>query len=479
MKLEKTRIRVPLPEPLFGIVKSFLSGRDKELFVAAWERKKSDAEIAETFGADAARRLRELEREIGDLVSLQIDCAAWKAAMKVYRTERDALQDCLATRDRASESVRAAQEIGELPPVVDPERKRKAEKSFLYFCQAYFPSLFHLAWSEIHFRIVAKIERVVRNGERFALATPRGTGKTIFSALAVLWAALTGKTDYVVLIAASSEAARLRLDIIKMWLATNEKLLVDFPEVCVPIRQFGGDTHCQKSRRYLVDPTRIEWSANRIVFSTLIGPLTRGVVIQCAGMSSAKIRELQYVRADGRIVRPTLAFIDDPQTRDSARSKSQTDVLEQIIKADILGMAGPGKKIALLITTTVTAADDLACRLLDRKKNPDFRGEKYRLLEAPPTNVALWDEYRAIFEAELANDGDGSEATEFYRENREAMDEGAVASWPARFNDDEISAIQFAMNLKFRDEATFLSEYQNEPLVVDEDARKNAAVAVC
>lgn len=374
-----------------------------------------------------------------------------------------------AARDRASESVRAAQEIGELPPVANPERRAKAEASFLYFCQAYFGSLFYLAWSEIHFQIVAKLERVVCNGERFALATPRGTGKTTFSVLAVLWAALTGKTDYVVLIAASSDRAQNLLDTIKTWLETNAELAADFPEVCVPIRKLERVAHRQKGQRYRGVPTRIEWGANKIVFPTLEGARTSGVVIQCAGMSGAEIRGLQHARADGTLVRPTLAFVDDPQTRDSARSKAQTDVREQIIKADILGMAGPGKKIALLITTTVTAADDLACRLLDRKKNPDFRGEKHRLLESPPTNAALWDEYRAILEAELANDGDGSRATEFYRANREAMDEGAVASWPARHNDDELSGIQFAMNLKFRDEAAFMSEYQNEPVAkIDE-----------
>ncbi|MBR4834833.1 MAG: phage terminase large subunit family protein [Thermoguttaceae bacterium] len=108
-------------------------------------------------------------------------------------------------------------------------------------------------------------------------------------------------------------------------------------------------------------------------------------------------------------------------------------------------------------------------RLLDRKRNPEFRGEKYRLLESPSKNVELWERRRELREAELINDGDGSEATEFYRLHREEMDEGAVVSWPARFNDDEISAIQFAMNLKFRDETAFLSEYQNEPVAkIDE-----------
>ena len=47
------------------------------------------------------------------------------------------------------------------------------------------------------------------------------------------------------------------------------------------------------------------------------------------------------------------------------------------------------------------------------------------------------------------------------------MDAGAEVSWEARFNHDEVSALQHAMNLKFQDEAAFMSEYQNDPLPDD------------
>ena len=65
----------------------------------------------------------------------------------------------------------------------------------------------------------------------------------------------------------------------------------------------------------------------------------------------------------------------------------------------------------------------------------------------------------------FGNEGNGHEATELYRQNRDAMDVGSVVAWPERYNQDELSAIQHAMNLKFRDEAAFFAEYQNEPLL--------------
>lgn len=85
-----------------------------------------------------------------------------------------------------------------------------------------------------------------------------------------------------------------------------------------------------------------------------------------------------------------------------------------------------------------------------------------------PTNEKLWAQYAELRADSLRNDGDGSIATEFYRDHREAMDAGAHVSWEDRFNSDELSAIQHAMNLRLRDEAAFFAEYQNEPLVLAE-----------
>jgi hypothetical protein len=41
--------------------------------------------------------------------------------------------------ERNAEAVRAAQDIGELPAVVDPDRKARCTASFRDFCETYFP----------------------------------------------------------------------------------------------------------------------------------------------------------------------------------------------------------------------------------------------------------------------------------------------------------------------------------------------------
>jgi len=372
--------------------------------------------------------------------------------------------------DRNAELARAGQEIGELPAVVDPQRKAKASSDFRFFCETYYSGIFYLPWSRDHHRVIEKIERAVLNGGLFAMAMPRGSGKTVLCQTACVWAALVGATPYVCLIAASADRAKQLLETIKTWLETNPLLNDDFPEVTHPIRSLERITNRQKGQRYRGEPTRIEWAADKIVLPTIAGSRAGGVVISCSGMKGSDIRGQNHARADGQVVRPQLVMVDDPQTTESAWSPSQSQRREAILAGDVLGMAGPGKKIAGLLCATVIRPADMADNILDRQKHPEWQGERTKLVYSFPTNEKLWVRYAELRADSLRNDGDGHEATEFYRQNKEAMDAGAVVAWSERHNDDELSAIQHAMNLKLRDEAAFFAEYQNEPLVEEEAA---------
>ncbi|MFO8012072.1 MAG: hypothetical protein R6X20_02085, partial [Phycisphaerae bacterium] len=158
--------------------------------------------------------------------------------------------------ERNADLVRAAQDIGEIPAVVDPDRKARAERSFRLFCESYFPEVFYLPWSPDHLRVIEKIERAVRTGGLFAMAMPRGSGKTVLCQAAVVWAALTGATPFVCLIAASAERAKDLLENIKVWLETSGPLAEDFPEVTYPIRSLERITNRQKGQKHNGEPTR-------------------------------------------------------------------------------------------------------------------------------------------------------------------------------------------------------------------------------
>ena len=285
--------------------------------------------------------------------------------------------------------------------------------------------------------------------------------------MACLWSALTGATSFVCLVAASSERAKDLLENIKIWIETNPLLAEDFPEVTFPVRALERIANRQKGQNYNGEPTRIEWASDRVVLPTIEGSQSSGVVISCSGMKGSDIRGQNYARSDGQVARPDLVMVDDPQTTESAWSLSQSHRREAILAGDVLGMAGPGKKIAGLMACTVIRPGDMADRTLDREKHPEWQGERTKMVYSFPSNEKLWSRYTELRMESLRSDGDGSEATEFYRENRVAMDEGVVVAWAERYNDDEISAIQHAMNLKLRDEAAFFAEYQNEPLPED------------
>ena len=57
---------------------------------------------------------------------------------------------------------------------------------------------------------------------------PRGSGKTTLCQLAVLWATITGKSNFAVLIAANASRADQLLEDIKVWTEMNDALNEDF-----------------------------------------------------------------------------------------------------------------------------------------------------------------------------------------------------------------------------------------------------------
>ena len=371
-----------------------------------------------------------------------------------------------AERDRQAEQSLAGRDIGQLPEVVNPDRKAACERNFQLFCESYFPETYALAWSPDHLKVIEKIETAVLRGGLFALALPRGSGKTTITESAALWSMLYGHREFVVLIGATESAALELLDSLKTELEVNERLAEDFPEVCYPVAQLEGIANRCAGQLYKGERTRITWTSNEIVLPTVEGSRASGIIVRVAGITG-RIRGMKFKRSDGRNVRPSLVVIDDPQTSESAGSLEQTRKRVRVLAGDILGLAGPGQKISGIMPCTIIRPGDMADIILNRNTHPDWNGEKTRMVYRFPSNMKLWEEYAEIRAEALRTEGNFQKATEFYLANREAMDAGAEVSWEARFNHDEVSALQHAMNLKFQDEQAFQSEYQNDPLPDD------------
>ncbi|WP_437226034.1 terminase gpA endonuclease subunit [Planctomicrobium sp. SH661] len=382
---------------------------------------------------------------------------------------------------RSAELSAAGRDIGDLPAIADPARRLNAATNFQFFCEAYFPQSFHLAWSDDHRKVLRKIEQAVLQGGLFAMAMPRGSGKTTICECACIWAVLNGHREFVCLIGSDEGHAMDMLESIKTELDANELLLADYPEVCHPIQSLDGIANRCNGQLYHGDRTHIGWTAKYIVLPTLQlrgwsqdetrGALIRddgralasGAIIKVAGITG-RIRGMKFKRPDGKSVRPSLVVLDDPQTDESARSVSQCQQRESILAGAVLGLAGPGHKISGIMPCTVIRPGDMADRILNRDHHPSWQGERTKMVYAFPSETKLWDRYAELRAEGLRNEDGGAAATEFYAQHQEQMDAGAKIAWAERFNHDELSAIQHAMNLKLQDEAAFWAEYQNEPL---------------
>ena len=373
----------------------------------------------------------------------------------------------------------AGQDIGELPLVVNAERKAKCKEDFHLFCTEYFPDTFYLKFSEDHLRVIAGIERAVRRGELQAIAMPRGNGKTALCIAGALWSVLYGWHQYIALIGSTLRHARKLLEAIRRELESNERLLADFPEASYPVRRLERSPQRALKQRYHGAFTQIALTTEELVLPTIPGSVSSGAIISVCGITG-DIRGQFKKLPDGQILRPTLVFPDDPQTKESARSADQTDFRLEILQGDVLYMAGPDKRIAGLMPCTVIEPWDFADQILDSAKHPEWHGIRTKLVYKFSDNMKMWEEYGTILGDSQRAGGVGKEATAFYKEHRAEMDAGAVIAWPERKSGGDLSALQYAMDLMIRNPKSFWAEMQNEPQQIhDADNEVLAPAEIC
>jgi len=385
------------------------------------------------------------------------------------------------------EKRRRAERLVELPAIVDVNRRKSCLRSLPKFLKTYFGEMFNKPWSSAHKACMAKMEYAIRHGGQFANALPRGEGKTTIAKGSGIWAMLGGHRKYPVLVGATEPKAEKLLKDVKAMLRFSDKLAEDFPEVCWPIRALENNAIRCKAQEAVVSAelaeqlekiykpkepltcqpikTEMTWTAKVVVLPTVEGCPTSGCVVEIGGLTG-DIRGRCITNTKGQVLRPDIAIVDDPQTHDSAKSPSQCNDREEIINADVMGLAGPGEKITVFMPCTVIKHDDLATRFLDPERNPDWQGERHAMIIRWPDDMELWEQYNRVRIKGLKSEDRGKQANGFYRKNKIALEKGAEVSWESRKDRKDCSALQHAMDLFYRlGEKAFYSEYQNEPPV--------------
>ena len=364
-------------------------------------------------------------------------------------------------RNYQREKTKNNQEIGPPPKRRNKKDWERACDDFKFFCKTYKPDTFDLDWSPDHLEVIELCKKAMEEALMYALAMPRGSGKSALFQALVEWAILTGRKRFTVLVAATGKKADELMSKIKRTLNTNVKLQEDFAPELYGIVALENESRRCGGQRCLGNQTGVQWLADRIVMPTVPESRCSGSIIVTSGIESAVVG-FNHVQLDGKTIRPDICFIDDPQTLASARSfvqsKKRIDVLHQSIR----GLAGPKKGISMVMACTKMFENDLACQILDHKKCSQWKSHTFKMMHSFPDDMKLWEEYKDI------RTGPGKakqNALDFYKKHRDKMDAGASMYWPERYRDDEseISGIQCMMNLYYENQHVFWSEYQNEP----------------
>lgn len=304
------------------------------------------------------------------------------------------------------------------------ERQTKAKRDLEFFARTYFPHYIKHANAQLHTFLYQRLPEIVDNGigDHEADAAPRGTAKsTLVTQIFVIWCLVTGRKKYPVIIMDAIDQALPMLEAIKAELEFNPRLMMDFPEATGQGRV---------------------WQVGTIVTAN-------DAKVQVFG-SGKRMRGLRHGPH-----RPDLVIGDDLENDENVRSPEQRDKLESWLKKTVLSLGPADDSMDVIIIGTILHYDSVLNRLIN---NPLWKSRKFRAIIEWPHNMNLWDNWEEI----LLNDGEEA-ALAFYEERKDAMDEGAIVSWPAA------QPLYKLMVKRARDgRAAFDSEQQNDPVSGDD-----------
>jgi len=385
-----------------------------------------------------------------------------------------------ATAARSRAHFREISEIGPLPKIANPTRRRRCAKSLRQCLLTYLAHNFTSPFSPDHDSFIARVENAMIRGGRELRAVFRGFGKSTILEGAIIWGIVYGIVHYAVLLGADRDAANASLESIKAELESNDDLAADFPEICHPIRALEGRSQRCATQTLDGQLTHLQWTKKQVVVATVPGSKSSGAIIETKGFLSCR-RGMKHKTHDGRTIRPDCVLVDDPQTDRSARSPGQVVQRIEKLYRTIFRLAGHEKPVAVFIAGTVIQPGDMIAQLLDRENHGSIRADRCQMVLTWPNALdSFWlgpyAETRRNFDVDDPADRDraAARATRLYKRQRKMADAGARVAWDHCYSKTagEISAIQHAINILIDDgPEAFAAECQNEPVA---QAQENA-----
>lgn len=335
---------------------------------------------------------------------------------KDFQTELAKLADEMRVSIEASVSGFAP---GEAAKAARIKKVLDKKNGFQFFATTYFPHYLTKKPSLLHEHLFSRLPAVVgrEKGAHDIVVAPRGAAKsTLVSLIFPIWASLTGLTHYTIIVMDAYAQAALALEAIKAELESNPRLAMDFPK-------FTG-----KGRI---------WREGEIV-------LKNSVRIEGVG-AGQKLRG----RRHGPF-RPDLVVLDDIENDENVRSPEQRDKLETWLLRAVLKLGAADGSMNLFYIGTVLHHDAVILRMA---RKPGWHLARFKALMQMPNNMTKWETWEEI----LRNDGEGA-AHDYYKANKEDMDEGAVLNWP------DMQSLEQLMMQRAESLSAFATEQQGEPI---------------
>lgn len=372
----------------------------------------------------------------------------------------DTLDEREAQRKRMAEKRAEARNLHiPLPQSID--RRNRCLGDPVLFLQTYFAETFNQPFTEDRKAMLQSIIYAAEFGGDYAIAGPRGEGKTRLAIYGALYLMFADLSNFPVVIGKSQTKSQNELKTIKERLQQSEMLIADFPEVGVPFQEVGAWSSRARMQTVGGEHTNIVIASDHIIFPTIprhclheswpdeCEPVSKGQIMSSLGVDGP-IRGTNY-----RDRRPTLAILDDIESKGSAESDTIIESNEDIIEKDIGGLGAGGRRVSRVMLCTTQNRKCIAYKYTDRTAKPSWNGRRFRKLVTEPTRMDLWDKYVELrINRDGESDPDARAAHVFYRDNKTSMDAGAHISNPYNYdtrkhNDGdsiELSALQAYFN---------------------------------
>jgi len=312
-------------------------------------------------------------------------------------------------------------------PCADPERRARLEADDAEWLKWYFPDDFSLPFEKPHKAIIAAARDAMTNAHDAIVVCERGIGKSSLMYGMVMKYSMSGEQPFPVYLPYSQKDQDQGIRFWKEALCDNERLAADYPEICAPFVHAGDvaqrlvtttwrDTGERTGARTLTSMGR----------AVIVFPDGRGLI----GTSSmgGNPRGMHYKPKGKPSIRPTMAFIDDLQTDETAISPDAVQKAILRINGAIRGLKRAGGDFAIVIAGTCICSGDVMDHFLNHRR---WNGVRIPCVEKWPDGWSdqqsevrqLWEEWKEKYESDAGE-------VAFYRANRQAMTSGMVISSP-------------------------------------------------